>query len=255
MGNLTPFDGITNARDLGGLSTLGGLRTLSSVLYRSGALDRMSERDRHRLVNEMRVGTVVDIRTREESDGDGLQDQRLLPEVRCVHVSVVPEGRIGREPFPDGRDPIALAEGYFANLVEGAEALAEIIAIIAGAVSVGESVLFHCAAGRDRTGLVAALLLGLVEVTDEHIISDYIASNSHALTIAERLRANPLYVAQSADGIKPVMLRNLTMIHFLGLVGDRFGGVDGWASRVGVSDEAVSGLRRSLVPGQAAQSP
>ncbi len=241
------FDGLYNFRDLGGLS-LGGHRiTRRKTLYRSDALDRVSGRDREYLLGDAGIRVLIDLRTAEEADGDGQQDRRIFPELETHHLSLMPEGRIGREPFPDGRDPEALADGYTRNLVESAATIGKIMEIVAICIDDGLPVLFHCAAGRDRTGLLAAILLGLVGVHRSDIVADFLLSNRHAHHMARRLDENPLYRGTAPPGVGPAHLHARTMECFLDGIADSHGSVEAWALDAGVPRTTVDALRTGLV--------
>jgi protein tyrosine/serine phosphatase len=241
------FDGLYNFRDLGGLSLGGNRVTRRKSLYRSDALDRVSGRDRDYLLCDAGVRVVIDLRTAEEADGDGLQDRRMFPELETHHMSLMPEGRIGREPFPDGRDPEALAQGYARNLAESAPTIGKILEIVAICVDNRMAVLFHCAAGRDRTGLLAAVLLELVGVRRGEIVADFLRSNRHAHHIAQRLDENPLYRGTAPPGVKPAMLHARTMECFLDGIVDDYGSVEVWALEAGVPRSTVDAIRAGLV--------
>ncbi|KLL13043.1 MULTISPECIES: tyrosine-protein phosphatase [Protofrankia] len=243
------FDSLFNFRDLGGLALDDDQATRHGLVFRSDALHGLSTSDRGYLLDEAGIGVIIDLRTAEEADGDGLQDQRIFPELETYHLSVMPEGRIGREPFPDGRDPVALAEGYYKNLVEGAPTIGKVFGIIADSLDRNIPVLFHCAAGRDRTGLIAAILLSLVGVRNDEIARDFLRSNHHAHHIAARLEQNPLYGASSTTGLGPALLQAQTMDIFLDLLRSRNGGALTWATSTGIPTPIIDALRVGLAPG------
>ncbi len=99
--------------------------------------------------------------------------------------------------------------------------------------------MVHCASGKDRTGIVAALVLGLVGATREAIISDYLRSGPNMPPIIERFRSYRL----------PDELFHCTesaIVTFLDAVEQRYGGFAGWARQAGISEAAVSRLRQAL---------
>jgi protein-tyrosine phosphatase len=242
---LVRLAGAFNVRDLGGLETTDGRRVRPGLLYRGDALSALTEADRRLLFNDLHVGTIVDLRTAEEAGG-GDQDAALFPTLDVYRFSIIPEGRIGREPFPDGF-PYQLGETYLRNLVEGSWAVVDTIEVIIDSVERGRPALFHCAAGRDRTGLVAAILLGLVGVRDDEIVADYLASNRHAHSVTQRLRSNPLYSSEDRPDTDLVLLEPLTMEVFLDLLRSRFGGVAGWAASHGLPADTAGRLRAAVL--------
>jgi len=149
------MDGSRNARDLGGLPTLAGGRTRHGVYIRSADPGPATGwRDRG-------VRTVVDLRNDDERGvGTGLP---------TVHVPL--DDIEDREFWQEIGDRICCPLYYPPFLRRKAERCAAAITALARAEP---GVLFHCKAGRDRTGLVTILLLSLVGVTPAAITADYL---------------------------------------------------------------------------------
>lgn len=242
------LEGAFNVRDLGGLSTDDGRSLTPGLVYRGDALGSLTPEDHRVITEDLGVKTVIDLRTIEEAGGDGLQDARTFPELTVFNFSIVPEGRIGREPFPSN-EPEKLAERYVENMEEGLEAIRDALVEISASAGRGEPVLFHCQAGRDRTGLLSALLLKSIGIADEDVIADYVASNRNATDVTKRLLENPLY-ANGADkpDEAPVLLQPETMKFFLNLIETRYGGIERWAESAAIPPEVVASLRETLVP-------
>lgn len=176
---LLPFKSIENFRDFGGYATPSGtLRR--GVLYRSGQLSRTSEADLAR-VSQLGLSHVVDLRRSSErkKQPDRLPQDwggRVLatdlggdgeaPHIQFLKTQELTEdsGRnyMGRTyermPFDPGH--VALFQGYFEAIAKGEGA-----------------VLIHCAAGKDRTGLLAALTHEALGVNEDDIMADYLATN------------------------------------------------------------------------------
>lgn len=236
-----------NIRDLGGLESENGSRVAPGLVFRGDSLHALSEHDKEVLFGTLRIGTIIDLRTAEEAGGDGLQDQRLFPDRRVHHFSIMPEGRIGREPFPSD-NPAELAVRYLENLEEGAAAVRDSVLAVAESVRENTPVLFHCAAGRDRTGLLAAVLLKLIGIEDEEIVSDYLLSNENARQVTARLLENPLYDNGDAPADNGVALLHAgTMEGFLDLVDSSLGGVKAWAEAAGIPQESITALKSALL--------
>ena len=182
---LVPLDGCVNFRDLGGWRTSDGRRIRSGRLYRSDALQRVTPADVKRLRDAIGLSTLVDLRSSHEVAREGRGLLESLP-IAYHHL-----------PFFDGpeRDPGRsglqnLAEIYLAMLRFARSPIAR--ALDALAASPGAAV-FHCAAGKDRTGVLSAVILGVAGVGDDDIVEDY-AYTRHALPkILERLRASESY--------------------------------------------------------------
>ncbi len=145
------LQGAFNVRDLGGLRTRDGRRTRYGLIYRGDSLDSITPGDAKILFDKLGIGTIVDLRTQAETElGD-----REFPVPR-YRFSVLAEGRLGREPFPSD-DPAELAKVYLNNLEGGRSAVKNTFEIIAANLQAGVPTLFHCAAGRDRTGIITIL--------------------------------------------------------------------------------------------------
>lgn len=182
---LVNLEGCVNFRDLGGWRTADGRRIRSGRLYRSDALQRVTPADVKRLRDAIGLCTLVDLRSSHEVAREGRGLLEALP-IAYHHLPFFdrPERDPGRGGFAN------LAEIYLAMLRFAREPIAR--ALDALAASPGAAV-FHCAAGKDRTGVLSAVILGVAGVGDEDIVEDY-AYTRHALPkILERLRASESY--------------------------------------------------------------
>jgi protein-tyrosine phosphatase len=182
---LIPLDGCVNFRDLGGWRTSDGRRIRSGRLYRSDALQRLTDADVARLRDELNLRTLVDLRSSHEVAREGC-GPLAAPPVEYHHLPFFdgPERDPGRGGFKN------LADIYLAMMRFAREPIAR--ALTALAASPGAAV-FHCAAGKDRTGVLSAVVLGVAGVGEEDIVEDY-AYTRHALPrILERLRASESY--------------------------------------------------------------
>lgn len=173
------FDRARNLRDLGGYPVAGGLRVRSGVLYRSDSLDRLHRADRARLA-ALGLCRVIDLRSVSERTQ---APDRLPPGVEAVLLPVFDDdntlGKDLQERLAQGRlegiDPDALMTEVNVQLVRSftpqfARFLAELVA------AEGRPVLFHCTAGKDRTGFAAALILRILGVSPPTIVEDYLRS-------------------------------------------------------------------------------
>jgi protein-tyrosine phosphatase len=217
---LVPLEGAFNFRDLGGYPVLGGGRTRWGRLYRSDGLQALTEADAAAL-RELGLSTVVDLRTDVELERWGRGRLRDEP-IRWEHLSVIRADGGESVAAPDTDD---LAERYLWYLEVGAGPVARALAVLAepGATPA----VFHCAAGKDRTGVVAALILDAVGVEPEAIVTDYAETSAHLGPILERLGANPptgqVPVPPSRLTVEPA-----TMERFLERLQQRHGGAAKW---------------------------
>jgi protein-tyrosine phosphatase len=115
------------------------------------------------------------------------------------------------------------------------------------AAAAGRPTVLHCAAGKDRTGLVTALTLRLLGVGDEHIVADYLATEQNMPRIIERFSGWPRYRDHMATVPAEVyQAQEYTIRAFLQRVDELYGGARGWARTRGldraVLDQLVQGL-------------
>ena len=161
------LEGAHNFRDLGGYPTRDGGRTRWGLVYRADGLDRLTEADLL-LFGTLGIGTVFDLRRDDER-------HRAPDPVDSVHVSLV--SRAPSEDQPEMTPPQLAVEGeqflfdvYVGLLANAPDGLGQVLRAIARA---DDAVLFHCTAGKDRTGVTAALLLSVLGVERETILDDF----------------------------------------------------------------------------------
>lgn len=163
--------GLANARDLGGLARADGTTTPTGVFVRTERLDRV-QADGWRALHDHGVRTVLDLRRPDESLDDVPADFTHLR----VDLDGADEKDFWAEYEADGRWGTPLY--YLAHLHTLPHRLAEVLRTIA-TVDTG-AILFHCAAGWDRTGLLAAVLLKALDVTVDDAVADYLQSFRNA---------------------------------------------------------------------------
>jgi protein-tyrosine phosphatase len=241
------WEGLLNARDLGGYPAAGGRETRWGAVVRSDSLAALTEAGRAALAT-YGIRAIVDLRLPDElarhpnpyaEPGDH--------GIAYTNVSIL-DPAAG---FPP--DTLTLAENYLWTLDRFAGYVAEVMAAIAGAPEGG--VLIHCAAGKDRTGLISALLLGLAGVPAETIAADY------ALT-AELLRPRDQEWLEHGPGERAereALAARFAptaevMLAVLDGLTRRYGGVERYLAAAGVSPAELDTLRQRLLapPGQAA---
>ncbi|MCP5028586.1 MAG: tyrosine-protein phosphatase [Actinomycetia bacterium] len=177
---LVPLSTTLNTRDLGGYVGRDDRRVRWRQLYRSDRFGELSDED-HDLLSALDWVLVCDYRGDEESAAH----PSLLPptiEVKRVPLADPREHqRVGLDDILSGSVAAYtaddMAEGYIAMLDEHAADLAGVIALAAD--SMNRPMAFHCTAGKDRTGLTAALVLRVLGVDRETVLHDYDLTNYH----------------------------------------------------------------------------
>ena len=184
------LEGIPNARQLGGIVTEDGRTVKDNVLLRSGELNAATEEDLRKLTEVYHVTTVVDLRNIAELEETPDPE---IPGAVNVHIALRDEsmaaamqGLMGgqKESVSDfvarmrsGWNP--LNEDTYVNLLETEAGIAGIRQFLdlALAQEGGTAILWHCSGGKDRTGLIAAILLTLLGVDKDTILNEFELTN------------------------------------------------------------------------------
>jgi protein-tyrosine phosphatase len=180
------LEGVFNFRDLGGYRTLDGRSLRWRTLFRADGLGRLTADDLDTL-RPIALRSVVDLRTSREIDERGRFPFEHYP-VAFHHLSVIDQTwDIERERTRDLPAPQFLYEAYTSMLDDGADRFAAVFPVLADADAL--PAVFHCAAGKDRTGLLAALLLGALGVAAAEIVADYALTRATMDRFIARARA------------------------------------------------------------------
>ncbi|QGN56955.1 tyrosine-protein phosphatase [Nostocoides sp. HKS02] len=255
------LDGVVNMRDVGGLPTTDGGRIAPGRLLRSDNLQDLSDADVERLVGELGVSDIVDLRSTVEVHLEGpgpLRTRELVPhhhhslvaddaidaDAAAAAALVLPWSKRSGRPKPPRRDDDYWASHYLGYLVDRPDSVSAALHVIAR--STGATVV-HCAAGKDRTGTVVGLTLSVAGVADEDVVADYVASAERIEQIVARLLPRPAYGEALRD--QPLAHhtpRAETMERILTVLAQRHGGAAGWLGEQGWSQAEVDALRARL---------
>ena len=108
--------------------------------------------------------------------------------------------------------------------------------------------VFHCAGGRDRTGVAAALILSAADVSREDILADYMISNEYLVPLMQRMRAS--FAAQGIDP-EPILanlhLRETYLAALFDMLDDEFAGINGYLASIGISPDELARFRTLFV--------
>jgi protein-tyrosine phosphatase len=253
------LDGAVNVRDLGGLPLGDGTTTTApGVLLRADNLQGLTVADVARLVHDVGLEVVVDLRTEVEVDLEGpgpltheprveIRERSLLPQThRTTDVAaeaVLPWQGRRLDNDPEETPAVRAYLGYLRDRPDSVVGALRDVARADGAV------LVHCAAGKDRTGVVCALALEAVGVRRDAVIADYVATGDRLAPLLARLRASPTYAAD-LDGRSDEshLPRPETMERVLEILDAREGGPLAWLSAHGLDGVDLALLRRRLTP-------
>jgi protein tyrosine/serine phosphatase len=246
------LDGAHNVRDLGGLPATSGGVTRDGVLLRADALDALTAADVDRLVEGLGLAHVVDLRSHAERIQRGRGPLGQVPmtysELEVVDERDLERRRVTRLAlFESGSDPATIMSlGYVELLELGSSAFVAALARIVAPA--GAPVLVHCAAGKDRTGVLVALLLDAAGVDRAAIVGDYAATQDRMAPIVARLRSATAY-QEMAEQIPAFVFeaRAETMAMFLAELDERWGGAAGYFEANGAPVDHISQWQSMLI--------
>lgn len=236
-----PLDGADNVRELGGYPTANGGQTHFHRFLRSDSLSMLTARD-ERFLHDYGVRAVLDLRDSSEVNNDPDRPIGLdvvyanIPLLDINVAKVVPRKRESVDPN------LRMAETY-RRILENYEAIRACFRFIAEAPE--GCVLFHCAVGKDRTGILAMLLLSLAGVDKWDIVTNYMQTRPNIMR-------TPAWYAQWNDSAlrqwRYVLDSPAELIEWTyDLMEDEHGGVGNLLLECGVSDGMAATVRRRLV--------
>jgi protein-tyrosine phosphatase len=236
------LEGLHNFRDLGGYATSDGHRVRVRRVFRSDALHRMTEADVMR-VRALGLVSVVDLRAPDEVAhvGTGRIDAlgatyHNLPTRPAVLGADAPAGAVTSAP-----------DRYLGYLTEGPACFAGLARLLADPDAT--PAVFFCNAGKDRTGVAAAMVLGVLGVPDETVAADYARTQAALDAIRAASRRDYPADVRAWRNLSPDMAhaRSDTMRAFLGLLRARYGGWTEFLASVGAGADVVTAMRQSLL--------
>jgi protein-tyrosine phosphatase len=235
------LEGAYNVRDLSGFETGAG-PTREHVLIRADNLDDLTAADVRRLTGEHGVGVVIDLRNPVECPeppawvaGAGV-DHHHVPLFDLSGETTAAAGERMR------RD---VAFAYRLMLDTAGPAIARVLTIIT-AERVPRSVVVHCAAGKDRTGIVVAVLLRALGVAEDVVVADYLATADRIDAVRASLRRREMYRPPAGAGPLPAMTAE-PIEAVLAALRDEPGGVDGYLARCGVTPGQLERFRQLML--------
>jgi protein-tyrosine phosphatase len=241
--------GVFNLRDLGGLPTRDGRHTRAGRLWRSDTLHRLKPADVD-AIGVLGLRTVIDLRRADEVDRGGrfavggaatiLHPVPLFADVRGVALPELQDDSTAAAVR-------AMADLYEQMVEQGGASLAEVVGLLGAQDALPG--LFHCAAGKDRTGLVAAVVLEVVGVTDDAIAADY-GRTDPSVPLAHAWLAEHDPDQAALDSRYPAWVTRAhaaTMVETLTRIRARHGSVTALLRRHGVGEATLERLRRELV--------
>jgi protein-tyrosine phosphatase len=240
MERLIALEGAVNFRDLGGYPVEDGGRTRWRVLFRADGLGDLTDAD-FTVMRALGIRTVIDLRS-----GDELERGRFDVEAHPVtfhHFPII-------EQLPDAdefdRRPGLLGSQYQEMLRDAGDAFVEVLRILAAPDAL--PAVFHCTAGKDRTGVLSALVLSLLGVDEEIVVADYALSGEAMTRLKAKIIVKYPDSRETIENISEVFsAAPAQMEALLDHLRAEYGSVDAYLRRLGADDELIRSLREALL--------
>lgn len=243
-----PMTGAENVRDLGGLPLVAGGSTRPGVFFRGDTLQELTPQD-VALLKDLGLRTILDLRTPVEADHEGRGPLAAEP-IEYVNLPFIPDELMvgddkARELVVAERRETDRVQHYLNYLRYAGDRVVAAVRIMASPE--GPPALFHCAAGKDRTGVLAALVLDSVSVERDAVIADFALTNERLERVASRLRRMPTYANYTGNLSTGDMSADpVTMADVLDTLDREEGGASGWLLGHGLAQSELDNLRAAL---------
>jgi protein-tyrosine phosphatase len=237
---LIPLEGAVNFRDLGGYPVAGGWRTRWRVLFRADGLGDLTPAD-FDIMRALDIRTVIDLRS-----GDELERGRFDVDSHPVTFYHFPI--IEQLPDPDefDRRPGLLGSQYQEMLRDAGVPIRSVLEILASPEAL--PAVFHCTAGKDRTGVLSALVLSLLGVDEETVVADYALSGEAMIRLRAKLLVKYPAGREAIEGISEVFsARPEQMEQLLDHMRAQYGSVAAYVDGLGTAQAVVDSLRTALL--------
>ena len=235
-----PLEGAVNFRDLGGYETVEGRRTKWRTLFRADGLSQLTHADRA-VIRQLGIATVIDLRTTVE-----LERGRFPVEDVPVGFHHLPLMEAVPEPKAFQLAPGLLASSYKGMIRQAAPQIAEILRIVAARHA--HPVIIHCTAGKDRTGVMVAVLLGTLGVPDETIVADYALSAQAMVHLRRKMierYPEGRETIEQADEVFSAAPSNIAGMS--DALRQEYGSFEDYVAAAGAGPEVVTGLKETML--------
>lgn len=255
------FEGILNARELGGIALSDGRKVKNGCLIRSSRLSKMTEADKHILTNEWGLTTIVDLRNDQEISE---HPDREIEGVTFLRIPLSKENVSGVSREEKGEGPLAHTIHLAESMTNGAKRLLQELypKMVTQDFCIGQiskffeallehedgALLWHCTSGKDRTGITGALLLLVLGASWDTIMDDYLYSNAQ-----NREYRDNLCRLMESHGVEPRLIKEIYTLESVDAsylescitaIKEKFGSIDVFLTEaVGITSEIKAKLR------------
>ena len=238
-----PLSGAYNVRDLGDYPTRDGQRTQHNRVLRADSLHRLTDADQQKL-RDLGLNLVIDLRRADEVDRQP-NVFAASTQVQYRHLSLFGDPSANPRTNQMPKMPDSLFEVY-RGLLDGAQAAFREVFLQLASHHEG-AVLVHCTAGKDRTGLVVALLLDAAGVPGEFIVEDYTRTGELITPLLDDLRAHrpPFFSVEQYERLLTSAPED--MVRTLNHLQSHYGGAQGYLGTIGLGRESIQHISRMLL--------
>lgn len=246
-----PIDGVVNFRDIGGMHTPDGRQVRMGKIYRSASLSYITPQGKTAFL-ALQPCLICDLRSAEEVLND---PDPSFAGVRHETINMATEGDKAKRLWlllfnPKKLDGLLPQLYTSVILEENAPAIQRVMRLLLDEANY--PMIIHCTAGKDRTGVIIALILALIGVPQATILADYTQSNRfyhHYERIAHQLLRRLAFLRLNSANLFPILAADAnTLRAVFAYLDDHYGGVIGYAqSRLGLGIADIERLRRLLL--------
>lgn len=241
------MESVINFRDLGGYRTRDGRGIVWRRIFRSGELGNINQADFSRLTDEIALSSVLDLRGAAETERF---DTSFLLEagIRYHNIPFMTEAGV-REKENRLSSQISNMGEFYLHLVRDrqfGERIIEALEIIAEPAN--QPLVFHCAIGKDRTGILAAVLLNILGVEKESIIEDYCLSAPYMVEFLKEVKKDPemaTFIDRHPDFFWTAVPESMSL--FLNTLQEEYGSVREYLEKHGAGASLVERLEAALL--------
>ena len=245
------LEGSYNVRDLGGYQTSDGRTTRWNVFLRADSMHKLPPKSQAALI-DYGIRTVIDLRKSTELEEKPNVFSDPSPQVKYYHQELIGTqsmGEVADSPPPEDL-PAKRAWGYAAILDHRSAQVRETLATLSAPGA--RPALFHCAGGTDRTGIIAALILGIGGVPAETIAEDYTLSARHLVHLFAdeekvQIEAGSPLKEYTWKRFREELCTPEVMLMMLQHLAEKYGGIEAYMRTIGVTDGQIGSLREAIV--------
>jgi len=235
------LEGAVNFRDIGGYPTSDGRTTAWNKIFRSDGLSELSDADLETIA-KLGIRSVLDLRTTFEFDNGVFPTDKVA--VALTHLPLM-------ETVPDPESfkkvPGFLATTYVEMLEEAGDQVAQALRIVADPTNL--PAIVHCTVGKDRTGVMVAVILSLLGVANETIVADYALSADAMDAVKARLIARFPDAEELINDHAAEILsaEGENMVFLLDTVAKKWGSMEDYVATIGIAHDELEQLRAALL--------